>query len=66
MREKLLNFLAKEGLSVDALQRFESFYDKELQGETSLEIMKQLKAKQKAEADNKIDVASLAEQARIR
>lgn len=66
MKEKLTRFLAHEGLTVEQLHRFEQFYDVELKGEATLEILKQAKAQVEAENKNKLDITAIAEEMSLR
>lgn len=66
MKDKLLNFMANEGMSVESLSKFEKLYDEELTGAAKVEILNTMKQQQEAEKDSRIDMQSLAEHANIR
>lgn len=65
MKDQLKKFMADEGLSADSINKFEKIYDNELQGAATLEIAKAIKDREAA-ANQKIDIAKIAEESRIR
>lgn len=66
MKERILSFMANEGMTVESIRKFEDLYDKELHGDAKLELVNAMNAQEAAAASAKNEVQRLAEDANIR